>query len=806
MQTLFQDLRYGARMIMKKPGVTIIAVLALAFGIGANTAIFSVVHALLLKPYPFPELERIVAIWDESVRSPHNEVSIANYLDWRAQSQSYEHLGMYRYWGVNLTGAGDPERVQGFLVTANLIDALGLQPTLGRNFREEENEPGKDKVVILSHGLWQRRFGGDPQIIGKTIELNSEARAIVGVLPAEFNYPRGMEVMAPFAFTPELKSNRGNHSYLVVGRLKPGVSVEQAQAEMNTITARLAQQYPDNNTGLGAGVYPLLGDTVRHYRTALIALMCAVGFVLLIACANVANLLLARAAERSREMAIRAAMGAGRLALIRQLLTESVLLASLGGALGVLLALWGVELLKAALPAEAFGFVAGLRNLGVNYAVLGFTIGLSLLTGILFGLAPAVQAASPDLNESLKEGSKGTASAARSRLRNTLVVAEVALSLILLTGAGFMMRSFLNLLQVNPGFNHENVLTMGLQLPQAKYREPSQRVAFFQQLERRIKSLAGIEAVGFVSHLPLGGSNSSSSFLIEGVPEPPPGQRFSGRFRNCTPDYFKALGITLLQGRSFNEQDTSDSLPVVIVNETMAKKFFPNGDALGKRFRFTGELRPTNPWREIIGVIADVRHELNTPIQPEYYLPHTQSSFGSMMLAARTRSDPAAMASAIRSEVQAIDRDQPIYQVRTMADVRRQSVLLHSLSFSLLGVFAVIALVLAAVGIYGVMSYSVSQRRHEIGIRLALGAQTSDVMQMVVKQGMKLTAIGLAVGLAGSMILTHFVAQLLVGVGVTDWGTFAGVSLLLAFVALLACWMPARRATKVDPMAALRTE
>jgi putative ABC transport system permease protein len=806
MQTLLQDLRYGARMLVRKPGVTIIAVLALALGIGANTAIFSVVHALLLKPFPFPELERVVAVWDESQRNPHNEVTIGNYLDWQAQSQSFEHLALYRWWGVNITGIDNPERVQGFLVTANMLDALGMQPMMGRNFKAEENEPGQDTTVILSHGLWQRRFAGDPNIVGKTIQLNSNARTVIGVMPAEFQFPRGMELMAPIAFTPEMRTNRGNHSYLVVGRLKSGVSVAQANTEMTGIAARLAQAYPEQNTGLSAGVYPLLADTVRSYRIALIALMCAVGFVLLIACANVANLLLARASERSREMAIRAAMGAGRIALIRQLLTESVLLALLGGALGVLFAVWGVELLKASLPGEAFQFVVGLRNLGLNYSVLGFTIGLSLLTGIVFGFAPALQAAKPDLNEALKEGSKASASGARNRLRSALVVAEVALSLVLLTGAGFMMRSFLNLLQVNHGFNYENVLTMGLQLPQTKYTETAQRVTFYQELERRLKALPGVEAIGFVSHLPLGQSNSSSSFLIEGVPEPPPGQSFSGRNRICTPEYFQALGITLLQGRAFNAQDKADATPVVIVNETLAKRFFPNNDAVGKRFRFRGDLSPTNPWREIVGVIADVRHDLNTPLQPEYYRPHTQAAAWEMMLAVHTRTEPTAMTTALRSEVQALDRDLPVFQVRTMQEVRQQSVLLQSFSFSLLSVFAVMALLLAAVGIYGVMSYSVSQRTHEIGIRMALGAQTGDVMRMVVRQGMKLTAIGVGIGLVGSLTLVYFASALLVGTGITDWPTFTGVALLLAFVAFVACWIPARRATKVDPMIALRYE
>jgi putative ABC transport system permease protein len=794
-------------MLTKSPGVTAVAVLTLALGIGANTAIFSVVHALLLKPLPFPEMERLVAIWDESARYSHNEVTVANYLDWKAQSQSFEHLGVYRWWSTNLTGVEPPERVQGFLVSASLLDALGMKPALGRSFRTEENEPGKDQVAILMHGLWQRRFGGDPNIVGQTITLNGVARTIIGVMPPEFNFPRGAEVLAPLAFTPELSRNRGNHAYLAVGRLKAGGSLEQAQADISTIARRLEQQYPETNTGLSAIVYPLLADTVRQYRAALLVLMGAVGFVLLIACANVANLMLARTTGRLREVAIRAALGAGRGRIVRQLMTESLVLAVLGGALGVLLAVWGLDLLKASLPDDALRFVPGLNKLGLNYPVLGFTLLVSVLTGMIFGLAPALQASKPNLNEALKEGGggKSTAGLGRHRLRATLVVAEVALSLMLLVGAGLLMKSFLNLLNTSPGFNPENVLTMNLILPTAKYTNNQQRAAFYQELVERVKPLPGVDAVGLVNHLPLGGSNSSTSFLIEGVPEPPPGQQFSGRYRACTPDYFRALGITVLIGRAFTEQDRAASPPVVIVNDTLAKKFFPNGEAVGKRFRFTGPLAE-NPWRQIVGVIADVKHELNTPVQPEYYLPYAQDPWNAMVLVARTRSEPMALASAIQGQVRAIDNDQPVFGVKTMEQVRDDAVSLHSFSAILLGIFAGIALVLAVVGLYGVISYSVSQRTHEIGIRVALGAGRRDVLRLVVGQGMKLAVIGVVIGVVGSLALTQLMKSLLFEVNAGDPTTFVALPLMLLGVTLVACYVPARRATRVDPMVALRYE
>ncbi len=807
MDSLFKDLRYSLRVLLKNPGVSLIAVIALALGIGANTAIFSVVNSLVLRPLPFHEVERIAAVYEE-VRSDGNdrhELTVANYLDLRAQNQTFEHLALYRWWSVNLTGTGEPERLQGYLVTANLPDALGMKPALGRGFLPDEDQAGKPKSVILTHGLWQRRFGGDTNIIGQTIGLNGVAHTVVGVMPPEFNYPRGVELIAPFEFTPQFSAGRGSHAYLALGRLKPGVAVEQAQNDLSDIARRLEQQYPNENTGRGVKIYPLLADTVRLYKAAAFVLMAAVGFVLLIACANVANLLLARASVRFKEVAIRMAMGANRRRIIQQLLTESVILALIGGVLGVLLAIWGVSALKATLPAEVFQFVPGINHLAVNRQALLFTLALSVLTGLLFGITPAMQASKPDLNETLKEGGKTSAGGKRHRLLGALVVSEVALSLMLLIGAGLMMKGFLNLLKTNPGFQGDNVLTMNLLLPRAKYPEAPQRTDFYQELLRKVSSLPGVESAAVVNYLPLGMSNSSNSFLIEGRPAPPPGQEWNGRYRVCSPQYFETLGITLLKGRAFNQQDNADAPRVAIINETLAKRFWPAEDAIGKRIRFDGEPEQ-NPWMQIVGVIADVRHDLNSPMRPEYYLPHAQDPWNSMVLVARTSAEPTALTPAIRHEVLAIDRDQPVFDIRTMQQVRERATIMHRFSASLFGLFAAIALLLAAVGIYGVMSYQVSQRTHEIGVRLALGASRGNVLTMVIRRGMLLAVFGMGIGLIGAAGIAKALKALMAELVVADVFTFVAVSLLLLAVAFAACFVPALRATKVDPMAALRCE
>ncbi len=806
MANLRSDIRYAVRNLLKRPGFTLIAVITLALGIGANSVIFSAINALLIKPLPFPDLDRVVAVWDKNASHgvERNEVAMANYLDWRDQNQSFEQLALYRWWSANLTGIEPPERIQGFLVTANFLDVVGIKPILGRGFYQEENLPGKDAVAIITHSLWQRRFGGDPNIINKTIALNSFTRTVVGVMPERFNFPKGSEVYAPLAITPELARSRGSHSYYVIGRLKPAASVQSAQADLDTIAGRLEKQYPTTNAGLGANVFPIVKDTVRQYDTALWVMMGAVGFVLLIACANVANLMLARASGRQKELALRAALGANRWRIIRQLLTESLIVALIGGALGVLVAFWGIDLLRASNPGEAAKYAPGWYRLGINPAVLLFTLGLSLFSGVVFGLAPAWQVSKPDLNNALKEGGRQS-TAGHHRLRGSLVVFEVALSLVLLVGAGLLVRSFLALVKTNPGFNPDNLLTMNLVLPVAKYKDDPQRAAFYSDLVQRVKAVPGVETAAAVNYIPLGGSNSSDHFLVEGVPEPPPGQEVGGRYRVCTPEYFQTMGIVVLQGRAFSEQDNAGSRPVVIVNETLAKKHWPNGDVLGKRIRFYGPLE-RSPWMEIVGVVQDVKHELNLPVTREFYLPHAQDPWNSMVVVARTSVDPTAMAGPMRQQVWAIDKDQPVFDVRTMQEVRSISVTLYTFSSVMLSIFAGVALLLATIGIYGVMAFAVTERTHEIGIRMALGARAPDVLKLVVRHGMKLAVIGIAIGLAGAWVLTRFMEKLLVGVTATDLFTFSVVSFCLLVAALLACYLPAQRATKVDPLVALRYE
>ena len=806
MESLRSDITYALRNLWKRPGFTIVAVVTLALGIGANTAIFSAVYSLLLKPLPWPELDRVVAIWDKSPSRgyDHNEVTFANYLDWQTQSQSFEQLALYGWWSANLSGGDTPERVQGFYSTANYLDALGVKPIIGRNFTPEENQLGKDTVAIISHSLWQRRFGGDPNILNKTITANGYVLNIVGVLPEHFNYPRGGDLYVPLELTPDVVKNRRTHTYYVVGRLKPGVSIKSAQSEIDTITARLEQQYPEENTGWGATVFPIVADTVRGYDTVLWVVMAAVAFVLLIACANVANLMLARASGRQREIALRSALGASRWRIVRQLLTESVIVALIGGVVGVLVAFWGLNALRVLNPGDAAKFAHGWHQLGLNFTVLAFTLGLSLFSGIVFGLAPALQVSKPNLNDSLKEGSRQTSGRSHG-LRSTIVVFEIAVSLVLLVGAGLAVRTFLALLKTDPGFNPDNLLTMNIGLPRAKYTDKQKREAFYTELIQRMKSTPGVESAAIVNFLPLGGSNASDAYLVEGEAEPPPEQENLGRYRVCTPDYFQTMGIRVVKGRSFTDQDKEGAPLVVMINEAMARKHWPNGDSVGKRIRWTGPLDKA-PWIEIVGVIQDVKHELNIPVTPEFYLPYAQDVSGFMVVVARTKVDAASLAGALRQQVWSIDKDQPVFDVRTMTEVRSISVGMYSSGSVMLGIFAGLALLLASIGIYGVMAFAVTQRTQEIGVRMALGARAVDVLKLVIKHGMKLALLGIAIGLVGSWALTRFMKGLLFGVAPTDLLTFSVVSLCLLVAAFVACFVPARRATKVDPLEALRYE
>ncbi|MDT5272060.1 MAG: hypothetical protein QOH49_4246 [Acidobacteriota bacterium] len=804
------DLRYGVRMLWKNPGFTAVAVVALALGIGANSAIFSVVNTVLLRPLPYREPARLVMVWEDDTKHgfPNDTPATANYIDWRDQNQVFDGMAATADQSFNLTGAGEPERFDGKRVSANFFSLLGVEPQLGRAFMPEEDVSGANRVVVLSHGLWQRRFGSDPGLIGKSITLNGDGYIVVGVMPAGFQFlSQEVEMWVPIAFTSQQAANRGNHYLRVVARLKPGVTVERAQSEMSTIAARLQQQYPEQNIDLGATVVSLHEEVVGNIRPALLVLLGAVGFVLLVACANVANLLLARAAVRQKEIALRTALGASRLRLIRQFLTESILLAALGGVVGLLLSVWGVTLLKSFIPEN----ISQVKAIAVDARVLGFTILVTLLTGLVFGLAPAAQASKFNLNETLKEGGRDAAAARGSnRIRGLLIVSEVAVSLVLLVGAGLLINSFMRLRSVDPGFSTDNLLTMSVVLPQQKYPDLARRTAFYTDMIRRVEALPGVRSAGVTNWIPLVKQGDSIGVTFEGQPVPAPGQ---GKLpiiatRIVSPHYFGSMGIQLLQGRVFEEgRDRIDSPCVVVVGETVARRYWPDESPLGKRL---SPGRPTTPedWCQVVGVVRDVRQlDLAAEPKPQMYLTYAQADFfAPRHLVVSTEGDPLALAGTVRKTVWEVDRDQPVSNVNTMEGVLSESIARQRFSTLLLGVFAGVALVLAAVGIYGVMSYSMAQRTREIGIRMALGAQKRDVLMLAVGQGLRLVALGIGVGLVGAFALTRVMSSLLFGVSATDPATLITISLILVVVALLASYIPARRAAKLDPLIALRYE
>lgn len=815
--SLLNDLRYNARTLRKQPGFVVLTVLILALGIGANTTIFSVVNAVLIRPLPYAAPERIVMLWEtnQSKALPRSIVSPANFLDWRAQNHVFDQLAAFRFWYYTVTGHGDPERYQGARVSSSFFPLLGVRPELGRNFLPEEEAAGRDHVVILSHGLWQRHFGSDPNVVGQPLTIDGEPFTVVGVLPASFHFTRvlnaELELWMPLAFAPQ-QLTRADHSITVYGRLKSGVSLPQAQAEMDSIARRLEQQYPETNSGWGVRVNNLHEQATQPIRPTLLILLVVVGFVLLIACANVANLLLTRATGRQKEMAIRLTLGSSPFRIIRQLLVESLLLSLTGAAAGLLLAYWGLNVLNALLPENK---VPRLEKFSLDPLVLGFTLAVTILVGLLVGLIPGLRASRLNLSESLKAGGRGfSETPGRRRLRSLFVVLEVALTVPLLIGAGLMLRSTLRLQNVERGINLKNVLTMQTSLPKAKYATPEQTANFYQQVLQRVRSEPGVESASAVNFIPLTNFGDSTTLSIEGREPPPSGDEESVSYRVIDPGYFQTMGIPLRRGRYFTEQDSGQSQGVVMINETMARHYWPNEDPVGRRLKieFPAAKVPWRPeandnWLTVVGVAGDVKEEgLNDEPEPEIYLPYLQNPSSLMNLLVRTPSDPTRMASAVRRQVWAVDADQPVYNVKTMEDVFGESFAEPHVITSLLATFAAIALVLAAIGVYGVIAYSVAQRTHEIGVRMALGARPRHVLGVIVGQGLKLILIGLVIGAAVAFAVSRVLSSLLFGVTATDPLTFFAVSLLLVVVALLASYVPARKALKVDPVIALRHE
>jgi predicted permease len=811
---MFQDLRYGVRMLLKNPGFTAVAALTLALGIGANTAIFSVVNGVLLKPLPYDQPEQLVNLW-EGAPWGLSTVSPGAFIDWRDGAESLEALSVVHGASMNLAGDGQPERLIGLTVSASYLRILRIQPMLGRGFLPGEDKPdGDNKVVVISHGLWQRRFGADPGVIGRAIRLNSEQHTVIGVLPpkaalAGQDRNEDRQFLIPFVFgTGEEDTTRGNHLFNVIARLNPSVTREQAQAELTAIKRRLQSLYPKDKEDWTVKAAPLHESLTGGVKTTLLMLMGAVGFVLLIACANVANLLLAKAASRRKEMSIRVALGASRLRVIRQVLTESSLLGLLGGSLGIVLAYWGGQ----ALSDWSGGALPRVEEVDVDGRALGFSLLVSIGAGLLFGLVPALQVSAPNLNETLKEGSRGSGAGPGHRMRSGLIVAEVALALTLLAGAGLLVRSLFRLLNVDPGFDPRNTLALDISLPEAKYPAGSDaRSRFLHGVFEKLEGLPGVEAAGMASSAPLSGVYNGTELKRSDRPE----QDYYSAFNSVSGNYFNALGVPLLRGRVFSERDdfTNElnfakeriNQLVVIINDALAKKIFPNEDPLGKRVRFFGYEGRALEWK-IIGIVGNVRQmRLDDAGLERFYIP--QAFFrqaGSLVV--RTKGEPLALAESIRKEILALDSEVPLSNIRTMEQVISGSLSDRRFTLTLLGIFAGTALGLAAIGLYGVMAYAVTQRTHEIGVRMAMGARRADVLWLILRQGMRLTTLGLAVGLAGAVALTRVLRNHLYEIDPTDATTMVSVSFLLVLVALLACLIPARRATKVDPMVALRRD
>ena len=802
-ESVVRDVSYGLRVLFKSYAFTIVVILTLALGIGANTAIFSFANGILLRPLPYPQSDRLAVLEETALKEGGINIGVSypNFLDWREQNKVFEgiatHFGTSRF---AITAGGTPNEIRGTRVSYGLFEVLHVSPILGRTFSVEEDRPEEDAVVILGYDLWQKSFGGNPNVIGQKLIVSSRPRTIVGVMPRGFRFPEVSELWVPLAVTPKIYT-RTDHGLEAIARLKDGVTIAQAQTEMNNIAARILEQNPVTNEGLGLNVTSLRENLSGSYHDALLILLGVVGCVLLVACVNVANLMLARATARQKEFALRAALGASRWQIMRQLLLESLMLAIAGGVLGFVLSIWALHLLLTAIPINLPFWM----NFDLDWRVLGFTLAITLLTGLIFGAMPALQTSRVDLNDTLKEGGRGN-SGVRNRARSLLVVSEIAMSLVLLVGAGLMIQSFLRLRHVNIGLDAKNVLTATIILPRAKYTQDDQRTAFFKQLVERVRNLPGVEAASATGTLPLGGNTWGRSLTVEGYPVLSVGQAPSIQHTVVTPGYFRTMGITLLAGRDFTDADTKDSQNITIIDERLARQYWPNESPLGKRVRF-GPPEDNEPWHTIVGVVSAVRHQrVQEETRPSVYLPHQKIAAGGMSLVARTSANPHDFIGAVRREVAQLDPDLPVSEVATMEEVVAESIWQPRLYAMLFVVFAGGALLLALIGIYGVMAFLVQTRTHEIGVRMALGATARDVFVLIVGRGMKLTVVGVLIGIAGAIALTRLMHSLLFNTSATDPFTFILISLLLSVAAFLACYIPARRAAKVDPLVALRYE
>jgi putative ABC transport system permease protein len=812
MSTFLQDLRYALRMLAKSPSFTAIAVLALALGIGANAAIFSVVNAVVLRPLPYKSPNELVWLWGTNPQSEiaKETASYPDFNDWRQQAQSFSAMAGFTASSAILGGGdGEAERLRAGFAAGDLFSVLGVEPMIGRKFLEEENVTGKNRVVLLSHALWQRRFGGDARIVGEQITINNNPHTVIGVLPPTFQDPlpeqsARLEMWLPLGVTEQMQQARRSDFLNVAARLKPGVTLQQAQAEMTGIMARLEQQYPNTNNGWSVIVQPLHETITGDVRPALLVLLGAVSVLLLIACANVANLLLARATARQREIAIRSALGASRKRIVVQLLTENVVLSLVGGIVGLLFAYWGLSALLALAPAN----IPRLHTVSIDQTVLLFALAVSLGTGLLFGLAPALTVSQTQLNDSLKEGGRsGAEGGAARRLRGGLAVTEIALSFVLLAGAGLLIRSFFQLQNVDPGFNAEQTLTVKLALPSSKYSEDQQVVNFYDRLLSLLATQPGVQVAAVTNSLPLDSGAAYNSFVVEGRIPAPTDRQPDAETRNVHPDYFRALQIPLKRGRLLEDRDAGDAPDVVVIGETMAKKYFGGEDPIGKRITFGDPQSPEAEWFTVVGIVGDVRGaSLQEEPYAQVYRSYRQTTSRAMTLVIRAAGDPLSLVGTVRQQVAALDAQQPLYDIRTGDQVMAGAVARNRFNMLLIAILAGIALLLAAIGVYGVISYSVAQRTREIGVRMALGASAGNVLKLVVGEGMLLAGTGIAVGLVAAFACTRIMASLLYGVTATDPVTFVSLALLLAAIAFLASYIPARRATKVDPAIALRTE